>query len=213
MNSKFFKVVCVTVVMLSLVTAASAQSFMHLKFGSFNPKGAKAGMIFGLTSGKQVDDRLDFGLSADLFIRKFTRESTVEDATTPGGTSTEEVQKEIDYQMWALPIMAQLTLHLMPDAVVQPYISIAGGYEIVFSKEANYETGDKDNRFYGGFGWQLIAGGAYPLGTSSAITGEILYNGATVKRSKGKDDLGFPIHEELDFSGFGFRLGLRLDWL
>lgn len=191
-------------------SATAAHSYTTVKFGTFNPKDAKAGVIVSLAGGRQVDERVDFGFGVDLFIRKFTQESTVKDTITQGGTEYQDVQKEIEYSMYGLPIMAQITVRLLPELVLKPYVGLAGGYEVVFSREANYLTGDKDNRLYGGFGWQLMLGAEYTLGYSSGLLGEILYNGCTVNRSKGTSDLGFPIHEELDFSGLGFRLGLKL---
>jgi hypothetical protein len=201
-----------TLFTLLLVTfgavAGQAQTYLGIKFGSLNPEDAKAGFLVGIATGKQVDERVDFGLAADLFIRRFSQETEVGEDPQSGGT---DVRQEISFSMYALPLMAQLTLNVMPGAMVEPYASISGGYEIVLSSESNYVTGEKDSRFYGGFGWQIALGGRYPLGYSSALLAEIFYNGATVKRSKGKDDYGFPIHEELNFSGMGFRLGFRLN--
>jgi hypothetical protein len=189
--------------------AASAQTYLGIKIGTMNPKDTKAGFLIGLATGRQVDERVDFGLAADLFIRKFTQESDVGEVES-GEITGDIVRREIEFSMYALPIMAQLTINVMPNAVVEPYASISAGYEMVLSSEANYITDDKDSRFYGGFGWQLAAGAKYPLGFSSSILGEIFYNGATVKRSKGEDAAGFPIHEELSFSGLGFRVGVWL---
>lgn len=195
-------------VVLFLGTNVQGQTYLGLKVGTLNPQDAKSGFIAGITTGKEVDERVDFGLSADLFIRRFTQETDVAEDLQSGG---DIVREEISFSMYALPLMAQLTLNLVPQAVVAPYVSISGGYEIVLSSEANYITDEKDSRFYGGFGWQIALGGEYQLGFSSALTAEIFYNGATVKRSKGKDEAGFPIHEELNFSGMGFRVGFRLE--
>ena len=207
---KFGLVLLVLSALLSEV--GLAQSFVTVKVGSFNPQDAKAGLIVGISTGRQVDERVDFGLGADLFLRKFTQETTVED-TAGGLIDPQQVQKEIDYSLYALPIMIQLNIRVLPQAVVIPYVGLAGGYEIVFSREANYITGDKDNRLYGGFGWQVMLGGEYPFGSASGVLAEIFYNGCTVSRNKGSSDLGFPISEELDFSGLGFRVGVRLSGL
>lgn len=196
--------------LISFGGAASAQSVLYLKLGTFNPKDAKAGFIVGITTGRQVDEKVDFGIGADLFIKKYTQMTAVDSATSPGGTSTQTVQTDIEYLMYGLPIMLHLNVRFIPESVVHPYAGIAGGYELVFSREANYFTGNKDNRFYGGWGWQLMVGGEYSLGSSSGLLMELFYNGATVKRSKGSNELGFPLHEELNFSGFGFRVGARL---
>lgn len=196
---------------LSLWTIGSAaQSVVSLKLGTFNPKDAEAGFIVGLATGRQVDERVDFGLSADLFIRKFTDETDVGKDPSTGGNIK---QVEIDYSMYALPIMVQFNVRILPLAILRPYFGLAGGYEIVFSRERNYIDDIKDNRLYGGFGWQLMLGGEYRLGGASGLLGELFYNGCTVKRNKGTSGDGYPIHEELDFSGLGFRLGMRFGGL
>ena len=76
--------------------------------------------------------------SADLFVRKFSRESTV-NVEESGQSSVTEKQSLIDYSLWALPIMVRLNLRIIPGAIVEPYLGLAGGYEMVFSREANYE--------------------------------------------------------------------------
>lgn len=188
---------------------ARSQSTFSVKAGTFNPEDAKAGFIVGMTTGRQVDERLDFSLGADLFIRKFSQKSAIDTTDYTGLIDPNDTQTEIEYSIYGLPIMVHFTIRVLPTAVVKPYIELAGGYELVFSREVNYLTDDKSSRFYSGFGWQVMLGGELPLGSSSAILGEILYNNATVKRSKGKTEQGLPIHEELDFSGLGFRVGLR----
>jgi len=190
------------------ISTAAAQSFTTIKFGTLNPKDAKAGLIVGISTGRQVDERVDFGLGVDLFLRRFTEETAVE-SDGSGETDPSTFQTNIAYSVYALPILIQVNVHLLPGNVIKPYIGLAGGYEIVFSREANYLTSSKDNRLYGGFGWQLMLGGEYSLGSASGILGEIFYNGCTVKRNKGSTEFGFPLHEKLNFSGIGFRIGLR----
>jgi len=198
------------ILFLGACSLASAQSILTVKLGTFNPVDAKAGLIAGLTYGRQVDERVDFGLGADLFIRKFKQETTVNTDTTLSGSNVSEKQTNIDYSMYGLPLMAHLNVRFLPQSRVQPYVGLAGGYEIVFSREANYEADVKENRLYAGFGWQAMVGGEFALGSASGILAEVLYNGCTVKRSTGSNGAGFPTHEELDFSGFGFRVGVRL---
>ncbi|TKJ40625.1 hypothetical protein CEE37_06580 [candidate division LCP-89 bacterium B3_LCP] len=195
--------------LLILASVTQAQSVTKIKVGTFNPKNARAGLIVGFTTGQKVDERLDFGFGADLFIRKFSQESQVDTSTTSGGTTTSGIETEIEYSMYALPLMVHLDFNIMPETVLKPYIGIAGGYEILFSHEANYLTGEKQSRFYGGFGWQMMIGAEFPIGHQSALLGEILYNGCVAKRSKGSNEQGLPLHEELNFSGLGFRVGLR----
>jgi len=201
----------ITIALILMLTAAGqAQSVIKIKIGTFNPRDAKAGFIGGISTGRQVDERVDFGIGADLFIRRFTEETEVSVDTSLEQTNPQIVQTNLAYSMYGLPIMVHIDVRILPDAAVIPYVGLAGGYELLFSREANYLEDKKDNRLYGGFGWQAMIGAEYPFGSSSAILGEIMYNGCTLSRSQGSSEAGFPLHEELDFSGLGFRLGFRL---
>jgi len=192
-----------------LTEVTSAQTYLGIRVGSFNPEDAKSGLTIGINTGRAVDDHVEIGLAADLFIRKFSQETVVGN-DPEGGTL---IQEEIEYSMYALPVMAQLTLNILPYAIVVPYAGLAVGYEMVYSSESNFELDETDRRFYGGFGWQVALGGKYYIGSSSAFFGELFYNGATVKRNKGSNEAGFPIREELNFSGLGFRVGFWLGGL
>jgi outer membrane protein W len=207
-NLKFLCIMLTAILVLS--SGAQAQGMLKIKLGMYNPKDAKNGFIVGLVSGKQFDERVDAGIAVDLFMRQYTQDTAVDTLDSQGGNTYVTVQRSIDYSVFCLPITGQITIKILPDAVVVPYVGAGLGYEILFSREANYVTGQKDSRLYGGFGWQINAGAEYQLGSSSALLGEILYNGCTVSRNKGKNDLGYPVHEELNFSGLGFRIGVRL---
>jgi len=196
--------------MICQSSVVHSQSVLKIKIGTFNPRDAKAGLLMGISTGRQVDERVDFGIGADLFIRRFTQKTAVAEVDSLGQISPSIEQIEISYSMYGLPIMVHIDARILPNAPVIPYVGLAGGYELLFSREANYLNGTKDNRLYGGFGWQAMIGAEYPLGSSSAILGEILYNGCTLSRSQGSSEAGFPLHEELNFSGLGFRIGMRL---
>lgn len=195
---------------LAVVLGASlASAGVNIKAGVFDPRGAKAGFIGGISTGRG-DEMVDYGLGLDLFVRRYVQETVVDTATSQGGTQTSLVRTNISYSMYGLPIMAHLTVRLLPGSPIRPYVSAAAGYELVFSREANYFEGlSPKNRFYGGFGLQFMAGGEYSLVASSALLAEVFYNSCTVRRSSGTSQ-GFPTHEELDFSGFGFRVGARI---
>jgi hypothetical protein len=195
---------------LCQASAAYSQSVLKVKIGTFNPEDAKAGLLVGISTGRQVDERVDFGIGADLFIRRFTEETQVDTNTSSNQIDPDLYQTSISYSMYGLPIMVHIDARILRDAQVIPYVGIAGGYELLFSREANYLEDRKENRLYGGFGWQAMIGAEYPFGSSSAILGEIMYNGCTLSRSQGSNEAGFPLHEELNFSGLGFRIGMRL---
>jgi hypothetical protein len=190
---------------VSLVSTAQG---INLKLGFFDPKGAKTGFIFGISSSRG-DEMVDYGLGLDFFVRRYVKETVVSVDTT-GQTIVSEVRTDLKYSLFALPLMGHLTIRLLPGSAVRPYFTVGAGYELALSREANYyENIDPQTRFYHGFGMQFMLGGEYTLTPTSALLGELFYNVGKLRRS-GTSDQGFPTQEQLDFSGIGFRVGARI---
>jgi hypothetical protein len=209
---KFYQLLIAAVLSLILCANLAWGAGVNIKLGIFDPRGAKSGFIGGISTARG-DEMIDYGLGLDLFVRQYSDETVVDTSVSQGGNQTMTVRTNISYSMYGLPIMAHLTVRLLPGSVIRPYASVGAGYEIVFSREANYNQGvDPTNRLYGGFGLQFMIGGEYVLARTSSLLGEIFYNACTVRRGSGTTQ-GFPTHEELNFSGFGFRVGARINAL
>jgi hypothetical protein len=81
---------------------------------------------------------------------------------------------------------------------------------LLFDKYSNYRTGEKDSPKFSGFGWMARAGIEYKLGSRSSIIGEGFYNSCKAKGDRKKIS-GMPSWQEVDLSGFGFKVGVRVE--
>ncbi len=181
-----------------------------LKFGYFNPKGAKSGASFGLNLSSGVDETVDMGFSVDLFHRSYQRDSEVARVVSEGGVVESQIQRDMDFSTTAIPIMGTFSVKLSPDMPFSYFIGGGLGYALMWNKETNYTLDVSEKRFYHGFTWQLGGGIMYQLGSRSHLVGEVFYNDAHVKRDKGKTANGLPVWTEVDLSGVAFRLGIRI---
>ena len=202
------------ILMLPVFSFSQAPTTTTIRFGQLNPKDAKSGLIAGLNYGVLVDERVDVGFSADIFWKNYTKETRI-DATTLGNSVTESTyMREIDFKTILLPVMATVNVRI-PIEEYSPLFFIVGGgigWEFLFNQEKNYTENKEDKRFYNGFGYMLNAGILYQIGSRSSILAELGYNGSKVSRAK-DTVAGLPVWNEVNVSGFMFRVGLRLGLL
>jgi hypothetical protein len=192
------------------VLGQGTKPFTQFRFGTLNPNDTKAGLILGVRTGRDFDQRVLVGFSADLFWKKFTRESTVSSDTTIGGVHYTTMQRTVDYTTLILPLMITIDVQIpVENLPIKPYFGGGIGYQLLFNKEDNYEQHISDSRFYSGFGFQFEVGAEYQMSPSTGLTLEAFYNGCKAKRGGGTS-LGLPTWEEVDISGMGFRLGIVL---
>jgi opacity protein-like surface antigen len=214
MVSKRWVSIILAVVLLSTsvtpVLAQGAKPFTQFRFGTLNPNDTDAGLMLGVRTGRDFDQQVLVGFSADLFWRKYTRESSVSSDTTIGGVHYSTLQRSVDYTTLILPLMITIDVQIpVQNSPVKPYIGGGIGYELVFNKENNYDEGISDSRFYSGFGYQIEVGALYKMSPSVDFTLEGFYNGCKAKRGAGTD-MGLPTWEEVDVSGMGGRIGVVL---
>ena len=209
-------VVTISLALLILGAAAipaytqGAKPFTQFRFGTLNPKDAKSGLILGVRVGRDFDNMILVGFSADLFWKKYTEESEIADSVTSGGTVITTVQRDVDYTTLILPLMFTADVKIpIENSPIRPYFGGGIGYQLLFNKEENFEQDISDSRFYSGFGYQLQVGAEYEMSPHTGFYLEGFYNGCKAKR--GEDSAaGLPTWEEVDISGFGFRIGLTL---
>jgi opacity protein-like surface antigen len=187
-----------------------AKPFTQIRFGTLNPKDAKSGVILGVRTGRDFDNMVLVGFSADLFWKSYTEESTIADSVTPGGVIYSTVQTSVDYKTLILPLMFTADVRIpVENAPIKPYIGGGIGYQLLFNKEDNFDLGISDSRFYHGFGYQLQVGAEYRMSPNAGFYLEAFYNGCKAKRSS-SSTTGLPTFEEVDISGIGFRVGVTL---
>jgi len=207
----------VMIFLLSALGMAFGQGarVMELRAGYFNPKGTAAGLIFGGSYGVCIDERVDMSLGVSYFRKKYTQETVVADSVSTSGITERTVMREMDYSTTLLPISANINIRfsLDPRGYNPRIFWFVGGsvsYQFLFNTENNYIKEEKKS--YKGWGWIARAGIEYGIGSHSSLILEAFYNSCKVKGNKEKE-LGFPVWDEVDVSGLGFRAGLRLEFL
>lgn len=203
-------IIFVTIMLLIGVIIETPQAFGQassattLKAGYFDPKGSKAGFIFGGSYSWIIDESVDIGIAVDYF-----RKNHSEDSTQVQGDET-LVIKYADFTTNIVPIYGVLNIKFPAGMYMDYFLSGGLGYEMLFRKEQSYGQDEaKKSRFYSGFKWILSAGLMYRIGSQSSFIAEAFYDGTTVSRDK-KDEATGLARYEVDLSGFGVRVGIRM---
>jgi hypothetical protein len=189
---------------------AQGGTVLGINAGYINPKDAKDGMLFGLTFGRAIDESVDIGLGIDVFHKTYTEESKVAQDNQQGLT-TNTYYTSVEYSRTILPLNLMVDVKIPVGRYIGYYIRGGLSYELLFSKEKNYEINRSENRRYGGLGWQAAGGLYYVVGSRSTFLASVTYNSCEVSRSIEESTQGLPISERIDLSGLGFRVGVLLD--
>jgi len=211
-SRKMVVIVLALLVMGAAVVPAFGQAkpFTQIRFGTFDPKDAKSGLILGMRTGRDFDNMILVGFSADLFWKSYTEDSPIGTGTTPGGTQVTTLQQAVDYKTLILPLMFTADVKIpVQNSPIRPYFGGGIGYQLLFNKENNFVDNVSDSRFYSGFGYQFDVGAEYEMSPNAGFYLEGFYNGCKAKRSGGTA-AGLPTWEEVDISGLGFRVGVTL---
>jgi len=213
MESKKIAVILLALVVIGAAVVPAfgqAKPFTQIRFGTLDPKDAKSGLMLGVRTGRDFDNMILVGFSADLFWRSYTQESAIADSVTPGGTVYSTVQLSVDYKTLILPLMFTADVKIpVENSPIRPYFGGGIGYELLFNRENNFEEGISDSRFYSGFGYQFQVGAEYEMSPNAGFYLEGFYNGCKAKRGA-STATGLPTFEEVDISGLGFRVGVTL---
>ena len=183
-------------------------SLSYIQVGSFNPKAADSGLMIGLGTAKMVDERVELGVSLDLFISERLDETDSTYYDTAYGADVTQKLTLFKSNLIMIPLMAYVNIKMPVEFPVVPYLSGSIGYDFVWNKFDDYQLNKDGTKFYGGFGWKIAIGGMYPLGSRSAFNAEIFYHGG--KPTRNEDSIGnLPIRSEVDMSGLGVVVGLK----
>jgi hypothetical protein len=206
----------ITFFVLILVLAVSSayadkQSAYTLRVSYYDPESAEAGFTFGGSAGAVFDDVVTLGVGTDVYYRNFKKDTKVADVDYLNGDESALYMTEIQYTTLIVPIMAELSVRIP----IVWKLSIFGhgglGFDVMWAKEENYDTGSTDNRWYAGFAWMGGAGLSIKLGTDTALYAEGFYKHSKVKRNRDDLTVDMPVFEEVDLSGLGVRLGVALE--
>ncbi len=208
---KKLTILCLIAIMGFFVTSsvqAQALSATTLKAGYFNPKGAKAGFIFGGNYSWIVDEAVDIGIGVDYFRKTHTEETTIAEQVSDDGIVENEIRTDAEFTTNILPVYGVVNIKFPAGRYLDYFASGGLGYSMLFSKETVY--GDNStSRFYSGFKWIVGGGIMYRVGSRSSFIAEAFYDGTKVSRDK-KNDEDSPTRYEVDLSGIGFRVGVRM---
>ena len=209
------------IVLISILfTLLSAQIFdrgptvQHkISLGLYLPPEIESGLNIGYGYYRYIDDMVSAGVGMDAFWTNYIKESSVGIADTTGlGQTITTQQVEIDMTSYLLPLMGTVRVMLPFElGAFSPYTNVSLGWNVLFNNETNYVTGEQTFRFFNGFGWGLGAGASLVLGEKSSIGIETYYRSAKMKANVDETELGLPIYDELDMTGFGVQAGLFMN--
>lgn len=204
------KHLCKSIVILIFLTSiiAAQGKYTEFKVGLLNPKDAATGFFGGLTFGRSVDQNLGIALEVDVYKKSYKKEEEI-DTTQIHNISTTDVMLTFEQNAWLFPIFFQFQYLSEITPVIHLKVTAGLGYEFLYTNYNDFENKRKDSFFFHGFAWHVDAGVSYPLSRASDFFGEILYHGGSPSKDK-KNQNGFPIRTEMDMSGFGLRVGLRV---
>ena len=204
--------VVLTMAILLAAGSVMGQNMKSFEFmvGSLNPKDVKSGIVWDVKYGIAVDEAGDIGLGIALFNKSYRKTSTVAEEVSPGGTVNTTKQLEVEYNALLLPLTAYATVHLPMTPRFGLYLGAGLSWQFLFNKENNFEEDISESRTYNGGGWVARIGGEMQLGTRSSLLGEIHYNHCKVKGNADKK-AGLPVWDEVDVTGMGFKVGLRME--
>lgn len=193
----------------TMITLTQAQSkYTEFKVGILGPKAAESGFFGGIQVGRAVDQNVGIGIQFDVYKKTYEKEETINDGVE-NGLPVNTKQTLLEQSTWMFPLFFNFQ-YLGPITRGIDFKVTAGlGYEFLYTKYTNYDENKDKSYFYHGFAWHVDAGASYHLGRASDLFGEVTYHAG--KPSRSEDNVnGFPTRTEVDMSGLGFRIGLRI---
>ena len=210
----------IIVLISTLFTLLNAQIFdrgptiQHkISLGLYSPPEIESGLNIGYGYYRYIDEMVSAGVGMDAFWTNYKKVSSVGIADTTGlGQTITTQQVEVNMTSYLLPLMGTVRVILPIElGAFSPYTNVSLGWNILFNNETNYVTGEQTFRFFNGFGWGLGTGVSLGLGEKSSIGIETYYRSAKMKANVDETELGLPIYDELDMTGFGAQIGLFMN--
>ena len=181
--------------------------YSQLHGGFFDPDGDPSrGVLFGFRAGTNLEDKIQLGLGLDWSHRSDRQSAVVREVPIPGGGTAEQRQELARSSTNLFPAMAFLQVSPGIESPVLPYFGVGGGYELLFLSADDFSTGEEFDATYGGWGWQVWGGLAFPLSGQSKLAAEVFLNNAELERDV--EDPAGTFREIVDVDGVGMRFGL-----
>jgi len=184
------------------------QGFSQVHLGFFDPEGhPSTGILVGFRGGLAVDPHIQIGANLDWRHKGESDAIVVRQSVGPGGETITTKQDLERSSSDLIPLLAFLQVSA-GDLGVIPYFGVAGGYEALFLSARNFQTGEKFDGTFDGFGWQAWGGAALPLSSNARLNAEVFVNGAELGRDVDDPSTGQTLRETVDMDGAGMRFGL-----
>lgn len=186
-----------------------SESVSQIHLGFFDPEGdASREFLLGIRGGPMVDPHVQLGIGVDWSHQTDNVSSVSHESTGPGGVPIVVKQDLSRASIHLFPIMGFVQISGDDNMPVIPYFGAAGGYEVMNLNADNYNTGASFDATYGGWGWQVWGGAAFPLSGRARVNGELFVNTAELGRDVTDDVLGGTYRETVKANGVGMRLGM-----
>ncbi|HET9327107.1 MAG TPA: hypothetical protein VFQ05_10065 [Candidatus Eisenbacteria bacterium] len=184
------------------------ESFSQLHFGVQDVGGSEhPGMVFGFRGGVLADANIKFGGQIEWRHRGNSASQILSEEPGPGGTTITVKRDLARSSSDLIPIMGLLEIGGSRGGLM-PYFGIAGGVEILHLSAEDFQTGERFDGNFVGWGWQGWGGMSMALSRQARLNGEVFWNGAPDLSRDVQDPSGGSIRESVDMSGAGARVGI-----
>ena len=184
-----------------------SQSVSQIHVGFYDPEGDPSRQfLMGLRAGPMLDPHVQLGVGVDWAHMADNISSVSHQSPGPGGipitTQTDLARASSNL----FPIMGFVQVSADDNMQVVPYFGAGAGYEVMNLTADDYVSGASFDATYGGWGWELWGGAAYPLSGQARVNAEVYVNTAELGRDV--TDLGVTYRETVKANGMGMRLGI-----
>lgn len=184
--------------------------FTEFKFGSLNPKDAKAGIYGSITAGSMFDANLGYAFELGLYSKTYTKTSNTYIQTENGFTTT-GIATSFETSTTMLPLFLKFNYVKELGTTLLFKSDFGIGYAFLWNSYDDYENGTDGSNSFNGFQWQVGADIGLQISSKGSVYAGLYYNGGTVS-SKDKE-ARLPTINEVDMSGLGIRFSIRIDGL
>jgi hypothetical protein len=204
--------VLVSILLIVAVSSGLAQNMRLLEFqvGSLKPKDTQTGLTFDAKYGIAVDEAVDISLGIGYFNKTYEESALVGEKDQSGQIQIGTQSKNLEYRTQIIPLTANATVHMPMTPPVGIYFGAGFTYQFLINKVNNMAEGVEETQNFRGGGWVARVGGEYQLGSNSSLIAELFYNACKVKGNEDKKE-NVPVWEEVNLTGMGFKVGLRME--
>jgi hypothetical protein len=184
------------------------ESFSQLHFGVQDVGGSEhPGMVVGFRGGVLADANIKFGGQIEWRHRGNSASQILSEEPGPGGTTITVKRDLAKSSSDLVPIMGLLEIGGSRGGLM-PYFGIAGGLEGLHLSAEDFQTGERFDGNFVGWGWQGWGGMSMALSRQARLNGEVFWNGAPDLSRDIHDPSGGSVRESVDMSGAGVRGGI-----